>query len=179
SEECGVVKILHLKKRRCSFAGGRSEYRRVAQCESVVIEEVTHALDDFVANFENRPLPRRADPEVALIHEEFDAMLLGCYWKGILFGNHLLGLDIREIHFVSAGSARVFADSPGDNDGRFVCKGFRRGKYFRRNRISDKHPLDVAGTVPDNQELNLAARSLVMDPTLQRNFFANMFTSLF
>ena len=73
-QECFVIEIFHFEERCCAFASRGGEYRRVTEREAVVVQEISRGFDDLVADFENGALPRRADPQVPMVHEEFDTM---------------------------------------------------------------------------------------------------------
>ena len=47
-----------------------------ARMKPRLVEEVADRVDHFVADAQDRLLPRRADPQVAAIHQEVDAVLL-------------------------------------------------------------------------------------------------------
>ncbi len=173
------VEVIDFEQRRRAFACRGRQDRRVTQRESVVVEEVADALDDFMTDFQDRPLPGGSDPQVAVVHEEFDAMFLGGNRKGVVLGNFLDDFEVRQIHFVSARGARVFANLSCNPDGRFVGQGVRCGKDMRRHRVFHQHTLDISGAVPYHQELNLAAGALVVEPAEKRYFFSDMFAGIF
>ena len=70
------LEVLHLEQRRRALARRRREDRRVGEDEAARVEEVADRVDDLVADAQDRLLPRRADPEMAPIHQEVDAVLL-------------------------------------------------------------------------------------------------------
>ena len=57
-----VFKIINLEKRRCAFAGGGRENRRVGEDETVVVEKIPGRFDDRVPDFQNGVLFARANP---------------------------------------------------------------------------------------------------------------------
>ena len=71
-----VVEVLHREERRRALARRRREDRRIGEDEAAAVEEVAHGVDDFVADAQDRLLARRADPQVAAVHQVVDAVLL-------------------------------------------------------------------------------------------------------
>ena len=92
-----VLEIFHFEKSGCAFARGGREYGRIAQREAVVIEKVAHRFDDLVTDFQNGALPRRSNPEMALIHEELDAVFLGRDRERLLFRHDLVDPKICDV----------------------------------------------------------------------------------
>ena len=56
----------------------------------------------------------------------------------------------------------------------FVSERLGGGKHFRRDCVFHQYSLNVARAVPHNEELNLAAGSLVVDPAAESDFLAHM-----
>ena len=106
-----VVEVIHFEKRGGAFAGRGGEDGRVDQGEAVGIEIVAHGLDDFVADADDGVLALAAQPEVAVIHQEIDAVLLGSDGVGVGFRNALQHLDVLDVHFEAAGGALFGAQS--------------------------------------------------------------------
>ena len=69
------LEIIHFEKRGRPFARGRRKDGCVHQGKAAVVEKVPAGLDDFVANAQDGPLARRAQPQVAVVGQEFDAVL--------------------------------------------------------------------------------------------------------
>src|SRR5437870_219198 len=57
-----VAKIIDLEKRRCAFARGRCEYRRIGENEAVAVKIIANSFYNSVTNFENRVLFPRPYP---------------------------------------------------------------------------------------------------------------------
>ena len=72
-----VAEVVGLEQRRGALAGRRGEDRRVDQREVALVEEVADRLLDLAAHPQRRPLAARAQPEVAVLHQERGAVLLG------------------------------------------------------------------------------------------------------
>ena len=71
-----VLEVLHREQRGRALAGRRREDRRVGEDEAAAVEEVAHGVDHLVADAQDRLLPRRADPQVAAVHQVVDAVFL-------------------------------------------------------------------------------------------------------
>jgi hypothetical protein len=59
-----------------ALADGRRQDGRVRPDEVALVEEVVDRLLDLVADAQDRHLPRAAQPEVPVVEEEVDAVLL-------------------------------------------------------------------------------------------------------
>ena len=71
-----VVEVVDLEQRRRALARVGREDRRVDQREAVRVEVVAAGADDARAHAQDRVLARRAQPEVAVVHQEVGAVLL-------------------------------------------------------------------------------------------------------
>ena len=67
----------HAEERGRALAGGGREDRRVDEREALVVEVVAHGLHHRVADADDRVLALRAQPQVAVLHQERGAVLLG------------------------------------------------------------------------------------------------------
>ena len=65
------------------------------------IEVVANGFDDCVADADDGVLALAAQPEVAVIHQEVDAVFFGGDGVGVGFGDALEDLDAFDIHFDS------------------------------------------------------------------------------
>ena len=86
----------------------------------MLIEEVAGCFDDFCADSQNRRLARRAHPEMAVLHQEFDAVLFQRDRIRIVLRNALHHLNARYIQFISAGGALVGANFAFDDYAGFL-----------------------------------------------------------
>jgi hypothetical protein len=87
-----------------------------------------------VAHADDGVLALRAQPEMAVVHQEFDAVVLGRDGIGIGFGNLLQDLDGFDIHLVAAGaraSARTLPRTMSDDS---CVRCFRLSKTLRAAR---------------------------------------------
>ena len=170
-----VIEVLDRKQRRRAFAGGRREDRRVGEDEALLVEEVADGVDDLVAHAQDRGLPLGADPQVAAIHQVIDAVLLRRDGIVVRFADDLEA--VRD-QFVAAGRARLFFHRAGHDDGAFLTQVI--GLLERRlvHVALAHHDLEKAGPVTDHEEMNLAARSAVVQPALDGDRLAGVLADL-
>src|SRR5260370_7637835 len=67
----------------------------------------------------NGSLAGRSNPEMALIEQEIDSMLLELNREGCAFGDFLNDLDFSDADFVAAGGALFGSHFAGDDDAGF------------------------------------------------------------
>ena len=109
----------------------------------------------FGANAQDGGLARRANPEMAMVEQEIDAVLFELDGIRLRFGNLLQHFDFRDAHFESARSALFGANFSGDDDAGFLRQTFQRseglGTFFQR-----ANALDDASAVTENRKEQLA-----------------------
>ena len=71
-------------------------------------------------HFDRRMLPFAAQPQVAMVHQEIDAMIFRSDRIRRSFGNALDHVDLFEIHFVAAGGARLCPHLAANDDRRLL-----------------------------------------------------------
>src|SRR4051812_2910177 len=108
-------------------------------------------------------LTRRTEPKMAVIKQKGDTMFLG--GDRIVVGNLLHG-KILHRQFKADRRARIGADRAGDDQRRFLREMIGKAEGFGRNIILEYDALDHAGAVPHLEEMELATRPLVVQPTL-------------
>ena len=178
SEKRLVFEIFHFEQSRGAFARRRRQYRRIAECESIVVEKVANGFDNFVADFQNRSLAHRTDPKMAVVHEEFDAVFFRSDRERFVFRNFLINLQARHIELESSWSTRVRADLSGQFNGGFVREAVTVGEDFRGNSVLGNHPLNVARAVPQNKELDFSAGAFVVYPSTEGHFLAHVLSDI-
>ena len=158
-----VVEVLHGKERRRAFARRRREDRRVGEDEAAAVEVVAHRVDHLVAHAQDRLLARRADPQVAPIHQEVDAVFLRRDREVVRLAHDL---EARDVDLVAARRALVRARGAVHDDGALL----REVVGPRERLVADgglgHDGLDEAGSVADLQKVDLAARSAVASQPL-------------
>ena len=101
-----VVDVLHFEERGGAFARGGSEDRRVGERVALRVHVFARGAHGFGANAQNGGLARRANPEMAPVEQEIDAVLfeLDRIWLG--FRDALHDFDAADVNFAAAGGAR-------------------------------------------------------------------------
>src|SRR5215467_12921451 len=97
-----ILKVIDAKKGGGSFASSRREYRGVHQDKSIVVKVIPDSADDFGSHRQDSVLAARPEPQVAIVHLEFDAVLFGSNW--IWLGD-LEDLNASNIELVTAWRA--------------------------------------------------------------------------
>src|SRR5208337_984322 len=119
-EEGGVAKVIDGKESGGALAGRGSQDGRIGADKAVGIKVLGGGAHDLGTNAEDGGLARGADPEMAMLHEEIDAMLLERDGIRVGLGDALDDLEVFDIELVTAGGALVGADFAGDDDARLL-----------------------------------------------------------
>ena len=106
-----VVEVVHLEELTGTFAGVGSEDGWVGADEAVEVEVLGRGAHDGGADAEDGGLARGAEPEVAVLHEEVDAVLFEGDGEWGVFGDALEDFHVFDVEFVAAGGAGVRADA--------------------------------------------------------------------
>src|SRR5438552_9524423 len=120
-------------------------------------------------------LSARAEPKVPVIHQKLGSVLLRSNW---IISHVLQNFCVHHINFIAARRASILAYTTADNHGRFLAQSFQRLPQFGINRISDHHTLHDSGSITQLRKENLAARSHVVEPTLEGYFGPSMLRKL-
>ena len=173
-EEGLVAEVVHREERRGAFARGGREDRRIGEDEAVVVEIVAGGLDDLRADAQDGGLARRANPEMAMLHQEIDAVLLGRDGIGLLLGHALHHFDVLDIELVAAGGALVGADAAGDDDAGLLGEVLCGLPDFRRDGGLGHDALHGARAIAKDGEEQLAGGAHVVEPAVQDDGLAFM-----
>ncbi len=168
-EEGLIAEVLDREERGGAFAGSGGEDRRIGEDEAVVVEIVARGLDDLGADAQDRRLPRRTDPEMAVLHQEFDAVLLGRDGIGLLLRHALHDFDVFDIELIAAGGALIGADPAGDDDAGFLGEALVRLQHFRRDGGFGHDALHSACAVAKDGEQQLSAIAHVVEPAAEHD----------
>ena len=122
-EEGGIAEVVDRKQRRCAFAGRRREDGRIGADEAVVVKILRGGAHDLGADAQDGGLARRAHPEMAVLHQEIDAVLLERDRIRVGLGNALDDLDIFDVELEAARRALVGANLAGDDDATTPASG--------------------------------------------------------
>ncbi len=112
-----MVEIFRLEQGRRPLAGAGRQDRRIHQAAAPVVEEAADRPDDFGSDLEHGVLLARAEPEMAVLHQERRGVLLG--GDRIILGD-LNNFDSGNPDLDAAGSPLVLADAPADDHRRFL-----------------------------------------------------------
>src|SRR5205085_10961596 len=112
------IKVVDLKKSCRSFTSSGREYRRIAEREAIVVQKISHGLDDGCSHLEYSVLAARAKPQVAMIHQKFRAMLFRSYGIIVCRLHNFCG---RYVNLVSARRALVRTNRSPDNQSRLLA----------------------------------------------------------
>ena len=81
------------------------------------------ASDDLGANAQDRALAGRANPEMAMLHQEVDAVLLERDRIRIVFRDLLHDLNVGDVEFEAAGRALIGANLAAHDHARLLRQG--------------------------------------------------------
>ena len=151
-----------------SHADGRED-RRVGEHEAARVEEIANGVDDFVPDPENGLLALGTHPEVAPIEQIIDAVLLRRDRKVVRGADDLQVLDVD---LVAARRALVGASRAGDDHRSLLREMIGAREQLVSDRRLRHHGLDEAASVPQDEEMNLPARTPVVKPPLDGDFLA-------
>ena len=171
-----VLEVLRREQRRRALAGRGRENRRVGENEAAAVEEIADGVDDLVANPQDGLLPLRADPEMAAVEEKVDAVLLRRNRIVVRRADDLQALDVD---LVAARRPLVGACRPRNDDRRFLAQMIRRRKQLVADGSLRHHGLNEAGTVAQDEEMNLPARTPVVQPPLDGDLFTLVLADVF
>ena len=140
-----------------------------------VVEEVADRVDDLVAHAQDRGLPLGADPQVAAIHQVIDAVLLR---RDRIVVRFVDDLEAAGDHLVAAGRALLGLHRAGDDDRALLAQVIGRLERRFVDVLLAHHDLEEAGAVADDEEVDLAARSAVVQPALDGDGLADVLADL-
>ncbi len=163
----GVSEVVHGEQRGRALAGCRSENRRIGADEAVGVKVLGCRAHDFGPYAKNGRLPGRANPQMAVLHEEVDTVFFERDGVGVGLRNTLDDLHIFDVEFESAGRALVGADFARDNDRRLLSEAFERFEDGRGNALHVGYALNRTGAVAKDGKEQFAALAQVVKPSAQ------------
>src|SRR5579859_1345631 len=98
----------------------------------MIIQPVADGMDDRRPNTKDRPLARGTNPQVTVIHQEFNTVFL---WPDGIFLGYLDNLQIFDPNFVTARMSRrafVSPNSPREDKRGFLRQRAGYLKHLRR-----------------------------------------------
>src|SRR5947208_6328475 len=157
----GFVEVRHREEAGRALARVRREDGCVEGQETVAVEVLATGADDLGAYAHDRLLAIRSEPEMAVIEEKGDAVLLR---RDRILGGALDDVDIRHAELVSDRSARVGAHHAGHLERGFLRQVVGERERFLRHVGLREDALDRAGPVAYLEEVELAARAAARGP---------------
>ncbi len=163
------MEVLGAEQGAGALAGAGREDGRVQQGEAVAVEEVADGLHQGVADAQDGPLALAAQPEVAVLHEELGAVLLGRdgevraaadEFQGLHQELGLTGLGVL-LHHARHGDGGLLRELPG----QLVALGIGLG--------GADDALHEARAVPQLDEAGLAGAGIA-DPAPQPDGLADL-----
>ena len=161
------IEVLGLEEGARRFADGAGEDGSVDVNEPLVVEEVVDRPDDLVPDAHDRDLPRAPQPQVAVLEEEIDAVLLGLDRK---VGRRAQDFEVRPGEFDAGGRAGIGAHEPRHGDARLVPHGGQRLPHLGRDLVAHEDALDLVRAVAKHEKGDLAAGAEAPNPSAEADF---------
>ncbi|OQC35304.1 MAG: hypothetical protein BWX64_02517 [Acidobacteria bacterium ADurb.Bin051] len=159
-----VAEVVGREERRGPLARRGGEDRRVDPDEVALVVEVVDPLLDLAAHPQRRPLPARTEPEVAVLHQEGDAMLLRGDREVV---REVIDPEVGEEQLEAARGAAVGPHRAHGADRRLLRHPLHLAPGLGREVLPAGDRLDDAGAVAELEEGDLAARALLDEPAAQ------------
>src|SRR6185295_7097917 len=166
-----VAEVIGLEERRGSLAGGGREDGRVDERELALVEEVADPLLDLATHPQGGALAAGAQPQVAVLHEERRAVLLGS--DRVVLGE-MEDLEALALDLDAGGRALVRLDEAGDANRRFLRHALDLRPFRLGHVVTSGHSLHGAAGRAHLQEGDLAAGALVVDPSRELDLLADV-----
>jgi hypothetical protein len=166
-----IPEVVGREERRRSLAGRRREDRRIDAHVVALVEEIVDALLDLAAHAQRRALPRRAQPQVTVLHEESRTVLLGRDREVL---GQKIDPEVREADLHPRRRAPVRLDLAGERHRGLLRRPLEVGPGRLRNVRERGHRLHLAAAVAKLNERDLARRALPRHPATQGDRLADM-----
>ena len=128
----------------------------------VRIEEIADRPREGMADFQNRRLARRTDPEMAVSQKEIDAVRFA---RDRILGGGMDYLHVFDRQFVTTRSALIPADRPAHRQGGFLGKMTGGFEVVCIGGFDDA--LTQSGTVTQEEEEDAPSRTAAVKPAAQ------------
>ncbi len=145
---------------------------RVDEGEAVVVEVVADGPHDLRAHPQDGRLTARAQPQVAVIHEEVGAVLLRR--DGVLAGAGADHFEGRDGELVRVGVLGVGLHLARDAQGGLLREAVGRGEGLGADVVEAHDGLHDAGAVAHLEEDQLLAGAAVVEPPLEGDGLADV-----
>jgi hypothetical protein len=131
----------------------------------VVVKIIAGGLDDLRADTQNRRLPWCTNPQMPVLHEEFDPVLLERDGKRSLFAHTLKHLNIIDIQLEAAGGALIRSHTAGHDDAGFLGQPAYPLENLSRHCGLGHDALHRPCAVAEDGEQKLPAFAHVIEPS--------------
>src|SRR5690348_3620862 len=171
-----VVNVIHFEKRRCAFAGCGSENGRVGERVALGVHEIACRAHCFRSNPKDCRLPRRTNPQMALIEKEIDAVFFELNGERPRIRHALNYIHPIDVELKTSWRTRLGVHCSGDNDTRFLREILRSAECFGMFLLGD-YTLNHTGAVAKNGEEEFAGFAHIVEPALNRHFLTDMLSN--
>ena len=171
-----VAVVVRLEEGAGALACVGREDGRVDQREAATIEEVPHGLDDGVAHPDDGVLALRAQPEVAVVHQEVGPVVLGA--DGVLGRRRAEDLQLLHVELELALDLAVLLHGAHDLERRLLLDVIGLLEDVGRDVPLEDHALGRARPVADLEKVQLAARAAVVEPAAQGDGLADVLAQI-
>ncbi len=175
-----LVEIFRLEEGGCPFHRRRGQDGCIHVDEAILLEPLTNGRDDRGAHAQDGPLAGHADPQMAVVEGKIHALFFERH--RVVFAGQLDDFDILDANLVAtrdAGGALVFPHRTGDDHRGFLRQAGELVENSFGQVAFESHALHETGTIPHEQENQLAFIGAVVDPALDGDFLAGIFGDFF
>ena len=172
-----LVEVIELEQSVGAFADGAGEDGAVHEHEAAVVKELAPAPDDLVADLHQRVLAAGAQPEMASIEQEIDAVVLLA--DRILFAGVLKDLQVGHGQLHAGRRAAVGTHDAGRFETGLEPEPFGGFELSVGNFALDHHALNGSRAVAKLEEVNLSRTALVVHPAFHADALACMIFQIF
>src|SRR5260370_28675130 len=126
-----IVDVIDFEERGSAFASCGREHRRIGECVALAVHEFAGGADGFGADAEDGGLARRSNPQMAVVEQKIDAVLLELDGERGAFRYLLEDLNFGDADFVAARRPSLGTNISGDDNAGFLRKTLERFECFR------------------------------------------------
>ncbi len=159
-----VVEVIHFEKRRRALASRGCEDRRIHQREPVAVEIIAYGFNHFMPHTNNGVLPLGPEPQMPVVHQKFDAVLLRCDRIRICFRDFGRMVRALHVHLEAARRASFRAKAAPHNERRLLRQMLQFLKQLFGQFVFQCDALQQSGAVAQNGKNDLAGLAQVVEP---------------
>ncbi len=169
-----LAEVADLEQGAGALGGAGGDDGRVDIEEAVVVQKVDDGPLDRRPHAHDRPLPAAAQPQVAVVHQELDAVLLGRdrVADGVL--QHFGRVDVDLIPLGHAGGAGIGLHRAADDERRLLPQVGQPLEQLVAHVRPVDNALGQARAVAQAQEQQLALGRQVIEPAANGDALADM-----